>query len=557
MPVKLKALSLSLLLSIPLASTAIERISLLPPDAQTYVRVSNTTHFWSKLKQSSLGKLWADRQFQDFLGNPDAETWQELFFDGEPDAEDDVFMEQFKMLQGEVILAFDMKSDDPYIIAAMTHDDFIRSLEMDEKLVEVTDDPFEIVKSTFQNVEIVRHISKGGTSGETTIWQAHLNKTLVVGHTQEWIERCIVQLKKEAIDEPEGNPSCNLNLPVSSFLQTLIEEANEKRAGNPDPVNTELLLDALGLMGVDNYSLKLELKETEMVADGNLRASDLNKGIFTLLDLQPSELPTVGFVPENIASIEVGRFNLLRFWQEIPNVLATAMPAVKPQFDMIVAMFQQQAGINFEQDLLANIGTGYFSFTVAEGDRQTSIVAVELKDSMAFKTGLETALAAPALQPQVAAGLEIEEFLGHTVYTVKDSDPENDIAFGVAGDYLLYGQPDGIRQVIRSESGDAAATESLERSPLVKGLRQHVPPRAFGFGAVDWKKNMAIIVRELGKPEYFSLMQKNWAKSGSPLPPPDFNKLPPADHIASFFNVSYQYAEATGDGLHQRIILKY
>ena len=52
-------------------------------------------------------------------------------------------------------------------------------------------------------------------------------------------------------------------------------------------------------------------------------------------------------------------------------------------------------------------------------------------------------------------------------------------------------------------------------------------------------------------------MVENWAKSGSPFPPPDLNKLPPATHIASFFNVSYQYAEATDEGIHQRIILKY
>ena len=86
---KLKILSLSLLLAIPLATTAIERASLLPTDAQTYVRVSNTTNFWSKLQQSSIGKLWADQQFQDFLGNPEAETWQEVFFEGESEAEDD------------------------------------------------------------------------------------------------------------------------------------------------------------------------------------------------------------------------------------------------------------------------------------------------------------------------------------------------------------------------------------------------------------------------------------------------------------------------------------
>ena len=68
---KLKILSLSILLSLPLASSALERLSLLPPEAQSYVRISNATNFWSKLKQSSLGKLWADQQFQDFLGNPD------------------------------------------------------------------------------------------------------------------------------------------------------------------------------------------------------------------------------------------------------------------------------------------------------------------------------------------------------------------------------------------------------------------------------------------------------------------------------------------------------
>ncbi len=541
-------LSLSILLSLPLAVTALERISLLPSDAQSYVRVSNTTNFWSQLKQSSIGKLWADPQFQDFLGNPDAETWQEMFFEGDSDAESEVFSEQIKMLKGEIILAFDLEMEDPYIIAAMSGEDFIQSLKMDEKLLGVTDEPFEILKSTFQDVEIIQYIEDGGSPGEESSWQTHLNGTLVLGYTKEWVEKCIVQLKKEDIKEPTGNPTANLNIPLSSLIRTFAEE---------ESADDTVLFEALGLMGIESYSFKLELKETEMVGDSNLNVSDLTKGIFSILDTQPSELPTVTFIPESISSLEVGRFNLLRFWQEIPNVLATAMPAAKPQFDMIVAMLQQQTGIDLEQDLLANIGTQYLSFSKAEGDAQTTVVAVELKDGMAFETGLETALAAPALQPQVAAGLEIEEFLGHTIYTVKDTAPESAMAFSVSGDYLLYSQPAGLRQAIRSQNRDSAANEFFERSELVKGLRRHVPPRAFGFSAIDWKKNMDLIVREISKPEYVSVMQQNWAKSGSPLPPPDFEKLPSADHIASFFNVSYQYIEATGDGLHQQIILKY
>jgi len=552
MSAKLKILSLSILFALPLASPALERVALLPPEAQSYVRISNTTNFWSKLKQSSVGKLWTDPQFQTFLGNPDAETWKELIFEDDYDAEDKVFMEQMKMLKGEVILAFDQEMEDPYVIAAISESDFLKSLEMDEKLREITDEPFEIVKSTFQDVQIIQYIEDGGTEDEESSWQAYLNETLVLGYTQEWVEKCIVQLKKEEIKEPTGNPVANLNIPLSSLLSTLAEEEDAATA-----MKTELLLEALGVTGIENFSLKLELKETEMVADSNLRVDDLTKGIFSILDTQPSELPTVTFIPEDISSLEVGRFNLLRFWQEIPVTLSTAMPAVKPQFDMIVAMLQQQAGINLEQDILAHLGTQYLSFSQAKGDIQTTVVAVELKNSMAFKTGLETALSAPALQPQVASGLEIEEFLGHTLYTVKGGDPENPVAFGISGDYLLYSQPDGLRQAIRSQSSDAAANTAFEHSELVKGLRQHVPPRAFGFSAIDWKKNMDVMVREISKPEYVAIMQQSWATSGSPLPPPDFSKLPSADHIAAFFNVSYQYIEATGDGLHQQFILKY
>jgi hypothetical protein len=220
-------------------------------------------------------------------------------------------------------------------------------------------------------------------------------------------------------------------------------------------------------------------------------------------------------------------------------------------------MLQQQTGVDIEQDLLSNLGTEYISFSVVEEEKQISVIAVELKDSMAFKTGLETALASPALQPQVAAGLEVEEFLDHTIYRVKGEVDGEQIAFAVMRDYLLYGEPEGIRQVIRNENRQDMMDRSLEGSELVKGIRKNVPPHAFSFGAADWKKQMIVIVRELSKSDYTRMIEQNWAKSGSPLPPPDFSKLPPADHIASFFNVSYQYTVATPEGIQQRIILKY
>jgi hypothetical protein len=560
MQTRTKAVILSFSFFIPLAASALERPDLCPPEARTYLRITNTTNLFSQLQKSPIGKLWKDPQFQDFLGHPDIDSWHELIFDADTEAESQIFTEQFKMLTGEVVLAFGDDMNNPFLIAAISKEDFARSLEMDDRLREMKTHAFDIVKDTFHDVEIIQHIDLPGTPKEESSWQAHLNGTLVMGNSREWIEQCIVRLKKEKIEEPTGDPWLHVNLPLSKLVRESLLEGMKKGAAKkrqPALYEPEALLEALGLMGIEGLSTTIALHDERAIVNTNLRVTDLTKGIFSILDVQPAELPTVTFIPDNISSLEVGRFNLLRLWQEIPNVLDTAMPAIKPQFDMVVAMLRQQTGIDLEQDLLAYLDTKYFSFATVEGDTQLSIVAVELKDGPAFKTGLESALAAPAIQPQVATGLKTEIFLEHTIYAVQNDDPGSPVAFGVVGDYLLYGHPEALRQVIRSQTSDAAANQSFERQPLVKGLRKHVPPQAFGYRAIDWEKYMAVIVREFSKPGTATLIQQNWARSGSPVPPPDFDKLPPADHIASFFNVTYQYVEAAGDGLHQRIILNY
>ncbi len=547
---------LTLLLSIPFTTVALERAALVPADAQTYVRASSVETFLANLKKSSVGRLWADRQFQDFIGNPDEEIWEELLFDGGKTAENEMYLEQLKMLRGEVIFAFNKQYSSPYIIAAMSEEDFLRSLVLDEKLSEVGEAPFKILRDVFQDVEIIQHIEAPGTPSENSSWQAYCNHTLVMGNSREWVEKSIVQLKKEAVEEPEGNPLLILNLPLAEFIhEKLIKEPDPAQSPmSPDP---EVLLESLGLMGIEKLTTRIELKDTEMVVDSTLTATSLNKGLFTILDLQPAELPAVGFIPENIAMIEVGRFNLLRFWQEIPAVLATAMPSAKSQFDMMLAMLRQQTGIDIEQDLLVHLGTRYFSFSAVEGETLLSVTAIDLKDSQAFKHGLETALASPVLQSQVAMLLETIDFLGHPLYISKNTAPAEAFSFAIMGNYLLYGDPDALRQVIRSENSGSAPDTAFERTELVRGLRQAVPQSAFGYSAVDWKKSMAAIMYELTRPDRIELLQQNWATRGGPLPPPDFSKLPPADHIASFFNATYQYAEKTGEGLHQRIILKY
>jgi len=549
MNLHLRIVTLSILLTLPKLTTAFERAELLPPNAKMHISVSDTTRFLDALQESPIGKLWQDRQFQDFIGNPDAESWQELFFNGENDAEDQVFLEQIKMLNGELVLALDMDTEHVYIVAAMSKADFERSLELDEKLINVAEDTFKVVKSSFQDVEIIQHIENPDTPEASSSWQAHLDNTFVLGYTREWVEECIVRLRKNTVTEPTGNPVCKLNLPIAEFIRADLSKSNNH--------SSRTVMEALGLLGIDSLTARLELQNEQMLVDNRLQVSDLERGLFTLLDTEPSELPTVTFIPENIASLEVGRFNLLGLWQEIPVFLSTAQPQFKPQFDMMLGMLQQQTGINLEQDLLAHLGTQYLAFSTVEGDLQSSVVAVELNDGTAFRQGLDRALSAPGMQPYVASGIEITDFLDHTIYTLKNASPTDTMGIALLDDYLLYGTPGGLRQVIRSETSEAAANTTFEQSVLVKELRKQVPPRAFGFSAIDWQKNMAVILAELSKPEMQQTVRERWARSGSPIPPPNFEKLPPSDHIASFFNLSFQYVEEDRDGLHQQIILKY
>jgi len=280
--------ALTLLLAIPLTAAALERTALIPADAQMYVRVSNVTTFLSKLQKSSMGRLWADRQFQDFLGHPDSETWKELLFNGENPTENEMYLEQLKMLQGEVICAFDMARETPYLIAAMSEEDFQRSLELDEKMTEINETAFSIVRHVFQDVEVIQHIEAPGTPAEDSSWQAYLNHTLIMGGSHEWVEKSIIQLKKEAVEEPEGNPVLNINLPLDEFIRgkLMAKPDPAQSAMSPDP---EVLLESLGLMGIEKLTTRIELEDTEMVADSTLAATSLGKGLFTIFDLQPVE----------------------------------------------------------------------------------------------------------------------------------------------------------------------------------------------------------------------------------------------------------------------------
>ena len=545
-----------LLLTAALPASAVQRADLLPENRLFDFQISNIGDFLSGMKQSSFGRLWADPQFQNFLGNPEADDWMDLISDGGNPAEREMLAEQFKAITGEVLAALTSDADDLYLVLAMSPEDFERSLVLDEKLAALEDADFRIVNDVFQDIDLIRHIADPGTPMESSTWQAHLNNTLVMGPSREWVERSIVQLKKEPVEEPEGHPALTLNMPLSYIIGNIVREAEMSGVENAE-AGTAQLFESLGLLGIESFSSRIELTEEEMVMDNQLLVDSLDKGLFTMLDMTPVEMPSVGFIPETITQLEVGRVNLPHIWKEIPVMLDAVLPELKPQFDSILSSVRQQIGIDLEQDLIAHLGTRYLGFTTLENEVLLSVLAIELSDSQSFRQTLARIMSSPAVQPDIDLVLDTVDFLDHTLYVSKNPDPAEAFAFAVSGNYLLYGEPDSVRQVIRAESSPNAANNRFEQTELVQQLRRFVPTGAFGFSAIDWRKNMAFLVRQVQQPENHRLLLEEWAMSGAPIPPPEFDKLPPADYLASFFNMSYQYVERTSRGLHHHLVLRY
>ena len=532
---------------------ALKRTDLIPEKSTGFVRVSHVDEGLKALGKSALGKLWADRAFQDFLGHPlKDKEWQAFVLGIEDDDEmGQIYLDQFKMLHGEYILAYENDFDSPYTIMAYDREDFLRSLEQDKVLAEYEE--FEIRKDEFQGVEVIQHLFGRDTEWEFSYWQAQLNNTLVMGPSKEWVERSIMKLKKEAVEEPQGAPRVNANLSIPQIMsQWLGTDCYEDESEDKE---TRTLLEALGFSSTDRVAASLELNDREILLDGTISTRTLNKGIYTLFDTRPVTLPAADFIPENFALLEVGRINLPGLWKESKRIIETNFPEASPQLDMMLAMVRQQAGVDFELDLLAHLGTEFICYSVVENEQPYDVFAFELKDSVAFKRGLETVLGAPVVQPQVDMMFETVNFLDHTLYVTKDTEPGESFAFTILENYLILGQAEGVRQALRTNGRESDTAFRLEKLPIVREMHRMVPSTAFRITMVDTRKLISFAVQQLLKEEVVESVLET-LEYEIPACTPDFSKLPSAEHLGSFFKPIYSYGEKTESGLHIRAVME-
>jgi hypothetical protein len=457
---------------------------------------------------------------------------------------------QLAVLKGELVAA---SGDTPdastktglYIAAAMSDDEFQESLKRSSWLQMAAKEPIETVKSIFRRVEIIQSIKDGGTPEAESIWQAHLNKTLLQSTDHAWIEQCIVALQKSQPTEPTGN-KISIKLPLGEMIRTSL--LNKK-----DPAErhqAEALQNALGLLGIGRLLVDLEIQGPELVIDSNLEVSDLGKGLFSILDTTPGDFPEDRLVLGNASSFVMGKINLLRFWQTLPEIMAAGQPDAGERFNMALTFYQNQSGVDFEQDLLEHVGKPFVLATAPVDEKQALVAALELADGRAINTAISRIFTSPLAQAW-AKFITVSDFKGHAFYSSKQSGSDSkQLALSTTDTHLLLGDADLVRETIqRLESESSAQT-----NPLLLTAQRHAPGNAFGIGATDHQKTISMLNVKVSDSSFSAgfgfVANQTQAEAKTKLEPNEIS----FNYMASFLQNACYFTEKTERGIHHRIL---
>jgi len=551
MPARTQILSFILLATLSQGSSALERTELLP-SGEMHLNITQAAQLWEDFEDIYGTRLRNDKQIQDFSA-AFGEKLKERTDRGTFSLEAHHLCEMLKLLKGEIALVYKggeksiLTVEKTYLAATATEEEFQHILDRTAWQQEQSEDQTVRKRGMFQGVEINQDIMRCKTPTEKSYWLAWTHNTLLYGSEREWVEESIARLQNEDVVEPGGTRR-GCRFPFAQW----ISESLEKKEGD-ERVRSETLWNALGILGIEQYLLEIETKGNELIVDGTLAASDLGKGLFSLLDTTPGNFQNRWIVPDNASSFSFGKIDLLRFWNRLPVILKASPPKTGRSIFGAILAFQRASGMDIEQDFLAHAGKQFSFSTVQVGTNQSLLVSLELNNGQAMEQSLSTLFASPVAQSW-PKHIDTSDFRGRTIHAQKSSDSgARPFALCVSGDYLLLGNNHLVREtILRQENGI-----NPEPSTMQETARNLAPPAAFGFGAMDHQIAVDVMQFKVSDTNFymgFSIQSANKKKKAEEELAENEISL---DYITSFLHTTYHFAEAVPGGIHHRIVFEY
>lgn len=568
-----------------------ERSELIEPKANIIFRISKGEAFMKAIKDSPYGKLWNSPEMKPFLNNQSLEDTliKSIFLNQakSPVTEEAVDLNRkiLSIFKGEVIIGVELgkTSEDSKIfaLAEMGEVDYKKLLELVKLESKSTGKKTIFHRHTFQEVELIQEITTSDDDKEKNIyWMAFYGDTFINTTSRQWVEQCIVHLKKELPGKPFGPPSLQIWLP-DGFVNHIMKAKPE----NGGPTGTAATFRALGLDTLGKLSFEWRMTPIGSEIHLHVRNKGEKRGLWTLLSKEPVPRNLfLGYLPDNVLSYQVIRLNIPAFWEEIPAMMETFGPEVSAQFKMGLTAASQMLQVDLERDIVANLDTVLTSYSRLEGIRDESLYAMQLRNSRAMEKTLGKLFAEGAwLRMMMKDNFELLDLQEHNVYSFKipqyqmptnekETGPKNlpvikPISYGITivdGD-LVFGRLNLIRSFIHG-SRDNRAGRKFYQSPLFTRMIRRVSDNAVGYGFSDvtqWIKPAVNYFKTIGQrsenqppPEENTETKGEEERKPGKTPKPDpfdlyfknlkYDRLPPPEFLRSFFGPWMSYYQFNG-----------
>jgi hypothetical protein len=610
---------------------AYERMDLLDArDQDVIIRFSNVAEFLKAIEQSGPGQLWNSEAMKPFLndqslGEALKKTLMESFLSEKAGQKElsHLMWEGLKLFKGELIIGISDGEDDDIDIAMVAEIDqagFLKNMEMEERMSELDEDMGAPQRQSFQGVDIYHSVTKHPEGPDST-WDAFYNGTMVGGDNREWVERCIVRLKKEAPVSPSGAPFLHLRV-TQQFIKGLFErepetpqpeepmsqqppdagtEPPDSRTPPPPPPpdapsapppSPEAIMKALGLDRLEYISLDLTLQPNATESLFRIKLNPVsggNKGLWVVLGKEP--LPSahqLAYVPEDVYTYQVMRLDFDALWREIPEILKSINPQQAAQFQSFVNMFGAMSQIDVSRDIFGNMGALFTTYSRMEGIEKQELMAFQLRNPLAMEKLLAKLFGEGSmLKSQLKDFLEVHELSGHKLYAFKrftfSSAPPPDAggqqqetpdikyaytSLSVVGGSLVVGEDILVRSMIQAASSpDKTGATGFYKSPIYTEMIRSLPENATGCSIMDISQILKPFMEFLKKPEMTAAFSAR-GKSGTEKEDADspltgffknlrFDRLPDFEYMSSFFGKAVSYTWFQDGDLITRATFKY
>lgn len=333
-----------------------------------------------------------------------------------------------------------------------------------------------------------------------------------------------------------------------ALLRQAILKSQDAGAGAGAGQNLEAMgitpqgaLDALHLDALRAFGLGIGLEpDGAHVTSGLLASGD--QGLMSLLAYLPGPCPRLPFIPQQVLSASVYRYDIPAAWDGAMALLDAMSPALAGLFQTQMDQLTMAANVDLRRDVIGQFGQTFFSVRTppAAGEDLSEgagnqVFGVEVRDRAALESSIHALLDGMG----AAESFTSREVAGSSVLSMPmpGRGPGAEISFAFTDTYFLVGIGSGDLDAILGSMKKPGPSiwNRRDLKPLLAG----VPKEASGIGVVDVGAMVEQMVSRIPAEKRGTLSEAN------------------LDRIAQRLGVAVSYATKTPDGFFSTTQLVY